>query len=77
MNETQDDYARTDQLDDALIPIALIREQMSVSERTLSRRLAGIDKHRFGRTGTGNPGREWAVRWGDIKHLFTPSTRQM
>lgn len=63
---TRDDYVRTDELDDALIPLSIIREQTGWSEATLRRKLAGVPRVRYG----GVPGREKAVKFRDIEKLL-------
>lgn len=63
MPDRQTDYARTDELDDALIPIEMLREKLGVSTRTMARRLGNATRHRY------NGG--YAVKWGDVSHLFT------
>jgi hypothetical protein len=60
------DYVRTDELDEALIPLEVLREKLGVPERTLRRRLTGITKHPY------KGGK--AVKWRDISGLFIPAT---
>jgi len=61
VTDTQADYIRTDELDDALVPLDVLRDKLGVSERTLRRRLEGIPHHAY-------PGGK-AVRWGDVKNI--------
>ena len=62
MTDAKSDYARTDEADEALIPLAVLRTGTGMSERTLRRRLEGITKHPY-KGGT-------AVRWGDVRAIF-------
>lgn len=64
MPDTRDDYTLTSEADTVLIPLEQIRERTGMNERTLRRRLAGIVRHPY-KGGV-------AVKWGDIRHLFTP-----
>lgn len=78
MTDPRSDYARTDDLDNALIPLEMLREKLGITDRALRRLLTGIERHRYGGTpfdpkhpdAPPKPGRDKAVRWGDIKHLF-------
>lgn len=72
---SQPDYVRTDQLDDAAVPIAWLPRLFNVTDRTIRDWIARDNIATFEhitQTGTGRP--QLAIRWGDIP-LSTHPTR--
>lgn len=69
MTGTRSDYVRTDELDEALVPLDTLADLFGVTERTLRR---WLDADRIERRPY-NGGK--AVRWGDIPKPDTNATR--
>ena len=66
--DQQADYVRTDELDDAAVPVAWLPRLFGVSERTIQRWMKADDLATFPHPSEeSRPGMpDLAVRWGDI-----------